>query len=101
MENKEELVTCAICGNMFESICFSHLRKHNITLPEYKKKFPNYETVGKKLKESRSLVSKAVMRNLWKDQEKMKECSHTAMANTKRKLTWAIKRAKKRLEVKN
>lgn len=34
-------IVCQVCGKKFKAIMNSHLRKHNITIVEYKKKFPN------------------------------------------------------------
>jgi len=45
-QNKER-IECAICGNMFKQIGKQHLSKHNITLEEYREKYPNHRTCTK------------------------------------------------------
>ena len=41
----DERVDCAICGEKFKQIRNNHLKKHGITLEEYKKKYPNSPVV--------------------------------------------------------
>lgn len=51
-------VTCEICGKKLREITNTHLRIHDMTVDEYKKEFPDAETVSrgtrKKLKEKNS-----------------------------------------------
>lgn len=42
MENQlETTVTCKICGAVKKQISFKHLQSHNMTVKEYREKFPN------------------------------------------------------------
>ena len=40
----EETVTCMICGKHFQALGF-HVRKHNMTIEEYKTKFPDAKVI--------------------------------------------------------
>lgn len=45
--HRQQLVKCQICGRQLKSINVNHLKyKHNITLDEYKKKYPNSLTLS-------------------------------------------------------
>lgn len=41
---QESKVKCEICGKYFKSITRTHLKKHGLTVAQYKSKFPNVET---------------------------------------------------------
>ena len=43
----EDFVVCQICGGIFRSITNTHLKQHNITLEEYKLKYPNTFIISK------------------------------------------------------
>jgi len=46
LEIKKEYIVCQECGKQFKSLNIQHLRLHNMTLKEYKKKYPNYSTIS-------------------------------------------------------
>lgn len=58
-------VVCKICGEKMESISNTHLKnKHNMTVMDYKLKFPNDKIVSKKLSEKLSESTKKLNLNL-------------------------------------
>lgn len=46
-----ELVTCAICGGGFPQITGTHLKLHQISVADYKLKFPNIQTISTAVRE--------------------------------------------------
>ncbi|OKY78223.1 MAG: DNA-directed RNA polymerase subunit E'/Rpb7 [Candidatus Methanohalarchaeum thermophilum] len=38
--NEEKTVECRVCGEKFKAITSSHLKKHDLTMDEYKEKYP-------------------------------------------------------------
>lgn len=43
-----DYVCCMICNEKFKKLTDTHLKKHNISMSDYKIKFPNYKTSSKK-----------------------------------------------------
>ncbi len=41
LSNKKKFIVCKICNKKLKSLTNTHLKTHNITLEQYKKKFPN------------------------------------------------------------
>ena len=56
-QNGLEMVACAICGERFELIQYSHLRRHGITIAQYKEQYPYAPLINNKIKEIRSRAS--------------------------------------------
>jgi len=59
--NEENFIICAICNKKMKSLTNSHLKKHNITLSDYKLKYPNREYHSKSFisKTSKNLIEAA------------------------------------------
>ena len=51
--NEQGKIICQICGKPFSIIAPSHLKKHNVTLDEYKNKFPDVALTSKQFNTSR------------------------------------------------
>lgn len=45
------MVKCQICNKEYSQISASHLRSHNTTMAQYKKRFPNAEVVGQEVRD--------------------------------------------------
>ena len=66
MTTLNQFVTCQICSKQLKSIGRLHLRTHNISLDEYKNRFPNAETSSEEFKEK--MKQKMLGREItWKD----------------------------------
>ncbi|MFM1843232.1 MAG: hypothetical protein RLZZ490_1974 [Cyanobacteriota bacterium] len=59
IKNNEELIPCAICGELFEIIQTSHLKKHGMKIYEYREKFPDLPLMTNKMKGKRGKGSLA------------------------------------------
>lgn len=57
---------CEICGNKFGRIQWSHLKKHNVTIDEYKELFPKAEFVSKKLRLEQSKLMREQSNPNWR-----------------------------------
>lgn len=44
------MITCPICNKQFNQITNTHLKKHNLTLKEFKKQYPNVELLSSESK---------------------------------------------------
>ena len=49
-----EMVACKVCGDRFQIIQHSHLRRHGLTMQEYRQKFPDAELMTASMKKARS-----------------------------------------------
>ncbi len=47
------MVTCALCHQQFEMIHHSHLKKHGLTVKQYKSLYPNLPTLNSRTKQTR------------------------------------------------
>lgn len=48
-----DMVTCALCHQQFEMIHHSHLKKHGLTVKQYKSLYPNLSTLNSRTKQTR------------------------------------------------
>ncbi|MBX9252912.1 DNA endonuclease [Desmonostoc muscorum CCALA 125] len=48
-----DMVTCALCHQQFEMIHHSHLKKHGLTVKQYKRIYPNLPTLNSRTKQTR------------------------------------------------
>ena len=53
-----DLVTCAVCNQQFEMIHHNHLKKHGLTVKEYKKLYPEQPILNSRTKQTRGQGSK-------------------------------------------
>ena len=63
VDKKKSRVKCKICGRDFRLITNTHLKTHDITSDEYKKKFPGASLISESYREEISNNSKT----MWKD----------------------------------
>lgn len=69
-----DTIMCLICGNEFQRISTSHLRKHGITFREYCEKFPFAEIISDRLKKISSEQGKKNKgRESWSKGKKMSD----------------------------
>lgn len=54
MSDSRKFVKCRICGKRFRQIIWKHLKTHNITVVEYKQKFPKSKLISEDLSERKS-----------------------------------------------
>lgn len=52
-QNGIQLIHCAVCGDEFEIIHPHHLRKHGLTLSEYKNLYPHAPLMNQRMRETR------------------------------------------------
>lgn len=46
LQKKENFVYCPICGERFEKITYSHLKLHNISIEEFREKYPEAKVMS-------------------------------------------------------
>ncbi|GAX37927.1 LAGLIDADG endonuclease [Nodularia sp. NIES-3585] len=63
-QNDVEMVACAVCGERFQIIQHTHLRRHELTLAQYKQEFPFAPLMTDKMKECRGKGSVSKSRYL-------------------------------------
>jgi hypothetical protein len=63
-QNDVEMVACAVCGERFQIIQHTHLRRHELTLAQYKQEFPFAALMTDKMKKCRGKGSVSKSRYL-------------------------------------
>jgi hypothetical protein len=48
-----ELIPCEVCGERFEVIQHAHVKKHDLTLPQYRELYPNAPLMTERMREKR------------------------------------------------
>ncbi len=64
--NIPELITCKICMGKYRQITNTHLKRHNLKMKDYKRKYPNAILVGSKTRKKLSEIQE----NAWKNNDK-------------------------------
>jgi len=68
----EDYVICPICGEKYREINNAHIWFHNMTIDEWKEKFPDFDNLSKT-----SRLKKATLKNVTKEQSKKLRKGHT------------------------
>jgi hypothetical protein len=72
-EKLEDFVTCPICNIKFKEINTSHIKLHNLTINEWKEKYPHFDRLSKIAR-----MNKSNLKNITTDEWKIKlKKSHT------------------------
>lgn len=56
-QNGLDMIACAVCGERFELIQHTHLKRHGLTIAQYKEQYPSALLMTEKMKKSRGLGS--------------------------------------------
>lgn len=51
--NGLEMIACAVCGEKFEVIQHTHLKRHGLTVTQYRKQYPSARLMTDKMREGR------------------------------------------------
>ncbi|OKH19063.1 hypothetical protein [[Limnothrix rosea] IAM M-220] len=73
------LIPCAVCGERFELIQHTHLRRHDLTMDDYKRLYPDHPLMSNAMLEKRGLGSINQSRYLTYDGKPMDEKFHHFM----------------------